>query len=106
MSKSVIQDTKECYLCRLKARKIGYTGELSPYGLHRHHMVFGTANRKKAEKYGLWVYVCSEKHHEHGPESPHENREVREMLCRVAQRAFEREHTREEWRREFGKSWL
>lgn len=101
--RSIIQERKECYLCRMK---MGPDAALYPYGLHRHHMVFGTANRKKSEQYGLWVYVCSEKHHEHGPESPHENREVRELLCRIAQEAFEETHTRDEWMREFGKNWL
>ena len=58
--KSIIQTgrIKECYLCREEADRLGYYGELPHTGLHRHHFMHGTANRRKAEQYGLWAYVC------------------------------------------------
>ena len=104
--KSILQTEKECYLCRIKAEKIGYCGELSPYNLHRHHIVFGTSGRKLSEKYGLWVYVCEEKHHEHGPESPHQNIEVKNFLIREAQKKYEESNSHEEWMSIFGRNWL
>lgn len=36
-NKSILQQTKECYLCRLKAEKAGYFGQLPSTGLHKHH---------------------------------------------------------------------
>lgn len=108
MAKSIIQTNgiKECYLCREEADKIGYYGDLPSTGLHKHHFIFGYANRKKSEHYGLWGYVCVKRHHEYGPESPHENGEVRRHLCRVAQRAFEKKYSRQQFTQEFGKNWL
>ena len=49
MSKSIMQSNKECYV----------TGE--EYNLHKHH-IFGGANRKLSERYGLWVYLRADYH--------------------------------------------
>jgi hypothetical protein len=113
MAKSIIQKrtdpvSRECFLCREEAERIGYYGELKHTGLHKHHFVYGRfgAFRKKAEHYGLWGYVCAERHHEHGPESPHDNAEVALHLKQVAQRAFEEKYGRELWEQEFGKNYL
>ena len=113
MAKSIIQKrtdplNRECFLCREEADKQGYFGELRHTNLHKHHFVFGRlgAFRKKAEKFGLWGYVCEERHHEHGPDSPHENREVRMHLSQVAQEAFEAKYGHEMWMQEFGKNYL
>lgn len=111
MSKSIIQEhtrqyERECFLCRIEAEKKGYYGELTPYGLHKHHFMHGTANRKKAEHFGLWAYVCEARHHEHGPEAPHANREVDLFLKRIAQEKFEEKYSHEEWMQEFGKNYL
>lgn len=50
MAKSIIQDTKECFV----------TG--STINLHEHHIFFGTGLRKLSEKYGLKVYLIPELH--------------------------------------------
>jgi len=47
--KSIMQDEKVCYV----------TG--SPMNLHEHH-IFGGANRKLSEKYGLKVWLRAEWH--------------------------------------------
>ena len=101
MSKSILQTTKECYLCRLAAESQGYFGGLPSAGLHRHHVIFGKGNRKRSERYGLWVYLCVA-HHEYGPQAVHTNREVRLMLSRIAERAFEKKYSREQFYEEFG----
>ena len=98
MSKSVIHNQKECYLCKEQ-------GLINEYGLDRHHIIFGPM-RTKSEKYGLWVYVCREKHHIYGPEAPHSNREVDLHLKRIAQTKFEELHSHEKWMQEFGKNYL
>lgn len=50
-NKSILQDTKECYLCRMEAEKMGYFGRLPDTGLDKHHFIHGNANRQLAEKY-------------------------------------------------------
>lgn len=97
---------KECYLCRKKADAIGWTDELPSTGLHKHHIVFGTANRKVSDYFGLWVWVCADKHHEHGDESPHQNRKVALMLIDDAKKAFIERYGAERWREEFGKEFV
>lgn len=113
MAKSIIQKrtdsvSRECFLCREEAERIGYFGELANTGLHKHHFVFGRfgAFRKKAEKFGLWGYVCNARHHEYGPEAPHNNEEVRDHLSQVAQRAFEKKYGHGRWMEEFGVNYL
>lgn len=101
MSKSILQTTKECYLCRMEAESAGYFGGLPSTGLHKHHVIFGKGNRKRSERYGLWVYLCVA-HHEYGPQAVHTNREIRLMLSRIAERAFEKKYSRERFYEEFG----
>ena len=111
MSKSIIQKhtdklSRECLLCREEADRIGYYGELRHTGLHKHHLMHGWADRNKAEHYGLWAYVCNERHHEYGPEAPHVNKEVDLHLQQIAQRAFEQKYSHELWMQEFKKNYL
>ena len=101
---SIIQDTKECYLCRLEAERRGYFGTLPGEGLHKHHIFFGPANRKLSEKYGLTVWLCYQ-HHE-GNKGVHLHRPADLSLKGIAQREFEKTHSREQFRNIFGKSWL
>ena len=105
MAKSIIQTTKECYLCRKEADRKGYYGLLKSTGLHKHHFMNGP-NRKMAEHYGLWAYVCAERHHEYGPEAPHVNADVAKQLKQIAQREFEAKYGHDEWMRIFGKNYL
>lgn len=105
MAKSIIQDTKECWLCRIRAGEAGYYDGLPHTGLHKHHVMFGTGSRKLSEHYGLWVWLCVA-HHEYGPEAVHSNRKVRVMLCQEAQRVFEQKYSHEKYMEVFGKNWL
>lgn len=86
---SIIQHTKECFKCKT-------TSELQD-----HHIFYGTANRKISEREGLKVYLCR-KHHE----QVHMNCIESQKLKRIAQRKFEETHTREEFRKLIGKSYL
>lgn len=92
MSKSIMQHCEEpqCYI----------TG--SRINLDKHHCVHGRANRKVAEKYGLWVYLRHDIHmnlHD-------KDKELDRELEQDAQRAFEKEHSREEWMKLIGKNYL
>ena len=73
-------------------------------GLHKHH-IFGGANRKLSEQYGLYVYLIPEYHT--GDEGVHFNREFDLQLKREGQMKFEKLYgNREDFRRIFGKSYL
>lgn len=90
--KSIIQQNKECFVCK------------TTYGLEEHHCMYGNANRKQSEKYGLKVWLCPE--HHRGNSGVHFNKELDLKIKKIAQETFECEHTREEFRAIFGKSWL
>lgn len=96
--KSIIQSEREyCFLC---ARN----GINNDYGLQKHH-IFDGANRKHSEETGLYVALCIP-HHTDGKEAVHNNRENSLTLMRLAQEAYEEEHTREEFMQIFGKNYL
>lgn len=90
---SILSNVKRCYICG------------SQINLHRHHIFFGTANRKKSEEYGCWVWLCAY-HHTLSDESVHQNHKVDLCLKQECQRRFEKTKTREEFRAIFGKNWL
>ena len=93
---SIMQDEKICYLCG----RNGYADELES------HHVFGASNRKYSEKYGLKVWLCGNRCHRNGRQSAHQNSDVALKLKQDAQRKFEENHSREEFREIFGKSYL
>ena len=93
--KSIIdRDMKgQCFICG----KTGYT--------ERHH-IYGSANRKYSEQYGLTVYLCPECHRT-SDVSAHKNKEVRYTLQRIGQRTFETKcGSREQFVKMFGKNYL
>lgn len=74
-------------------------------GADRHHIFFGTANRKKSEQYGYVIGLCRE--HHTGAHGIHFDREFDLSVKRIAQKNFEKRFgTRDDFRREFGKSYL
>jgi hypothetical protein len=81
-----------CYLCG------------NPYGLEKHHCMHGTANRKLAEKYGLYVPLCNCCH---GTlQNGKYGREMDLKLMRKAQEEFEKKYSHEEWMEIFKKNYL
>lgn len=90
---SIIQKERCCLVCR------------TTYNLHKHHVFFGTANRKKSEKYGLTVWLCS-RHHNGSDYGIHFNKTLDQKIKQLAQRKFEETHSHEEFMREFGRNWL
>lgn len=90
----MIQSRKECIVCR------------STRNLHRHHIFYGSANRKNSERFDLTCWLCQD-HHEstygvHGKYGENLNRELKEL----AQREFEKNHTREEFVHIFGRNYI
>lgn len=89
---------RECYLC-------GRNGCMDP--LDKHH-VFGGSYRKKSEKYGAVVYLCHERCHERGKMAVHNNRVIDIRLRQEFQVRLMEEQgwSEDDFRREFGKSYL
>lgn len=111
--KSILQDSEDCYFythrCDADPDHPMHTWQQ----LHKHH-IFGGANRKLSEKYGLWVNICCIRCHNGGPESVHmkPNQGKDLFLKQQAQRAFE-SHTykdfqgsREKFMEIFGRNYL
>ena len=77
---------------------------------HKHH-IFGGANRKHSEKYGLYVYLCPEDHNM-SDRGVHFNKALMDELHKIGQEAFERDtglpekEARREFMRVFGRNYL
>ena len=72
---------KRCWLC-------GRNGADDPLDVHH---IFGGANRKLSDKFGLTVYLCHERCHIFGPEAAHRSGETAERLHRYGQEKAMRE---------------
>lgn len=97
------QEDGQCYLCNLQGIYIYH-----PY-TEEHHIFEGTANRRKSEEHGMKVNLCPAHHRGNAQgnrQAVHHNSQMADMLHEAGQRKFEETHTREEFRREFGQSWL
>ena len=75
MAKSIMQTEKECFIC-------GTT-----YDLHEHHCIYGSANRKQSERFGLKIWLC--RMHHTGSSGIHFNKELDTKVKKLAQEKFE-----------------
>ena len=109
MARSIIQrytekNNRECFLCRFEAEQENKYYEPSDSdreAMHKHHFMHGTANRRLAEQYGLWGYLCT-KHHG----DLHDHNEQDMFLIQVAQKRFEKLYDHEKWMDVFEKNYL
>ena len=73
---SIIQkDLTKCYVC-------GCSGNL-----HKHHIIYGTANRKNSEEYGLTVMLCPA-HHNMSNNGVHFNKKLDLKLKQLAEKMW------------------
>lgn len=72
--------------------------------MEKHH-IFGGANRKWSEKYGLTVHLCKTCHTDNR-KGVHADAKKAEELHKIGQAAFERTHTRQEFFNIFGRYYL
>lgn len=94
MSKSLISNEHYCLVC-------GTT-----FDLHKHHIFYGTANRKLSEKYGCWCYLCA-KHHNLSTNGVHFNKHLDLAIKEQCQKAWEFKYgSREDFIKTFGRSYL
>ena len=92
---SILQDKKECYICR------------TTYNLHLHHTIFGK-NRKKCDEDKLTVWLCQE-HYEgiYGVHGKHGH--DLDMLLKVLTETKWIEYynkTKEDFIKRYGRSYL
>lgn len=102
MPKSIMHNKQDrtCYLCMLL--NCDYDTRT---GLEEHHVIFGTANRTLAERYGLKVYLCRQ-HHTAGPDAIHNNKNHKRLLQRRAQEIFEEKYSHGKWMEVFGRNYI
>lgn len=91
--KSIISNERQCFVCH------------TTFNLHRHHIIYGMANRKQSEKYGCWVYLCAY-HHNMSNEGVHFNKELDIKLKRLAQQKFIETYPDLDFIKEFGRNYL
>lgn len=72
---------------------------------HKHHVFYGTANRKKSEKWGMTIMLCPACHLDIKV-GVHFNRNNDLILKKHFERKFIKIHSKELFRKEFGQSWL
>ena len=94
MRESILQSSKECYI----------TGRTD--NLHRHHIYFGNPLRDVSEKNGFWVWLTGQYHNQDSRVDVHHNRALDLRLKQECQTAFEKTHSREEFMRLIGRSYL
>jgi hypothetical protein len=95
MSKSILQqDDDVCFLC-------------GGYGATEWHHIFGGANRKKSEHYGLKVRLHHDCHNE-PPEGVHFNKDKMQYLHEEGQKAAMKRYgwSKDEFRQMFSKNYL
>ena len=90
---TILQDKEECFV----------SGET--FGLVRHEVFYGTANRKLSKKYGLWVWLTPYWHNMSN-DGVHFNKRLDLQLKQYAQSKFEETHSREEFMKIFGRNYL
>lgn len=91
--KSILQgNNEECYICGRQ------------WGLECHHIYAGVANRRISEANGFKCMLCHQCHT--GSGGAQYEKELNLRLKRECQAKFEETHSREEFRRLIGKSYL
>ena len=92
---SIIQANKVCYYCQ------------TPYNLHKHHIFYGIANRKKSEQDGCWCWLCA-RHHNMSDEGVHFDKEFDLWLKQVCESRWLQyyEATIEDFIKRYGKNYI
>lgn len=94
MVRSLLQRNKACYMC-------GTT-----QNLHRHHVFFGSANRKLSDADGCVVYLC--KYHHTGEHGVHFNKKLDLSLKRKCEQAYLKHYNKtiDDFIQRYGKNYL
>ena len=91
---SIVQDEKKCFM----------TGDTC--NLDVHHCFFG-ANRKVSDENGFWVWLRHDYHiADSQHKTPHNDRETDLFFKKLCQKKYEQTHSREEFIKLIGRSYL
>lgn len=95
MSKSIISNDHTCIICK------------TSQNLHKHHIYYGTANRKKSEEHGCWCWLCAN-HHNMSPHGVHQDHDLDLEIKKMCQEILEKDQgwSRMRFIETFGKSYL
>lgn len=94
MKLSIMQKTPVCYVCGTRQN------------LHRHHCLYGSANRKLADADGLWIFLCAY-HHNMSDHGVHFDKALDMRIKQDAQTAWEETYgRREDFVKRYGKNYL
>ena len=88
-----------CYLCK----KLNGGDWIQK--VEEHHVMYGNADRKLSERYGLKVYLCYE-HHRGKKGVHHDGTDLNILLRQEAQKAFMKKYPDKDWMEIFGKNYL
>lgn len=89
---SIVQSGEKCcFLCGRRTQ------------LEKHHIMSGP-NRRLAEKYGIWCFLCASCHR--GVDGAQYNSEVGDRLKQIGQTAFEKIYSHAFWMELFRKNYL
>lgn len=83
---------QKCFICKTNLN------------LHKHHVFFGTGERKLSEKYNMVCCLCWA--HHTGPKGVHNNRELDLIIKRHYQKMFEEAYNRTKFIETFGRNYL
>ena len=87
----LIDDLNHCLICG------------SPH-VEIHHCIFGTANRRIADKYGLVIALCRE--HHTGPHGVHFDPVLDRDIKMGTQKMFEERYGHDKWMEIVGRNYL
>ena len=99
INQSIVSQGYHCYLCEV------IDDAYNVKDLHLHHIFHGTANRKLADEYGCYCYLCPE-HHLYGEDAVHRDHDIDIGLKKIAQLRFEQIHGHKKFMEVFGKNYL
>jgi len=92
MTKSILQQTKECFVTH------------RTYGLHKHH-IYGGANRRMSEENGFYIWLIPELHNM-SDRGIHFDKAFDLRIKRLCQAEYEKHHTRDEFMALIGRNYL
>lgn len=96
MHESIVKSARVCFFCG------------KDDGCEKHHVFFGTANRKLSDEDGLWVWLCSECHRgKHGVHG-YAGHDMDVALKKTAEYAWLQHNNKtiQEFIDRYGKNWL
>ncbi len=87
----IVDDMEHCVCCGKEMIQI-------------HHIFYGTANRKLSDQDGYVIPLCH--NHHTGKEGIHFNKDMDEYWKQIAQKHYEKHHSRQAFIKRYGRSWL